>query len=1236
MSIRLFSSATRRTLLPLVLLSGCFGLAQAQVVVSQVYGGGGNSSATYKNDFIELFNRGSVAQDVTGWTVQYAASAGSSWQKTSLTGTMQPGAYYLVQESAGTGGTTNLPTPDATGTLAMSGTAGKVALVNNATALTGSCPTGNGIQDLVGYGSATNCFEGSGPAPTLSNTTAALRTGGGSTDTDNNAADFSAGAPTPRNSGGGPPPPPSCNPTTTISQIQGNAIKSPMTGAVVSTSGIVTARRSNGFFIQMPVGDGDPSTSDGLFIFTSSSPSADAAVSNLVCVQGTVQEYPSSTDTTSLSQTELTQISSLTIISTANPLPAAVGLSAADLSPQGGPYQLSKYDGMRVQVSSLNVVGPTRGTVDEPSATATSNGIFYGVLPGTARPFREPGIQSPGTLNPSWPAGIPRFDGNPEVLSVNSRAQTGATALDVTTGQTVNNIVGPLELSGGVFTIDTDPGNPPVAAASPAPLNSRPVPDPSGAEMTVASMNMQRFFDTTNDPSTDDPVLTPAAFQNRLSKASLAIRNVMKMPDVIGLEEIENLSTLQAISAQISTDALAAGQPDPQYGAYLVEGNDIGGIDVGFLVKKTVNVVDVTQFGKDTTFLNPTTLSLDMLNDRPPLVLRGTITRAGSDQAFPFTVIVNHLRSLTDVDNPTDGRVRAKREAQAEFLANLIQQRQSGSSPENIVSIGDYNAYQFSDGYVDVMGIIEGNPTPPDQVVLAGSDLVDPNLTDLTGTAPPEEQYSYSFNGSAQELDHILVNSAMFSKFSRYAVARNDTDFPEVYRNDPTRPERLSDHDWLIAYFTLPLNHTPVASPQSVTVSFNTVLTFALQASDPDAGDTLTFATVTAPSKGAVTYDNAARSATYTPAADATGSDSFTYSVTDNGGLHTSATVTIQIAGVSTTTTVSPATGQYSDAVTLTATITPITAGAQTISGNVSFTVDGNAVGSAAVNASGVATLSYTITLAAGGHAIGAQFSSGNPAFIDSAGTGTLAVTRENAAVAVSPANPQSVQVSAPGGTAPVTLAGSITETPDGSPGDISFAAPVTCTLTPVVSGTALTVTAVVSGGGSGGTLLATCAFPKVAVNEYGVQITVGGDRYTGSAQTTVSVFDPSLGFVTGGGIVLRNGSQAAFGFNAKYLKNGQLQGDFTWLEHRSDSDVMIQSTGIQSLSISGNAAVIVGEATVNGVPHYGFQVIAVNNGSPGINRDQLALQITNPDGTVRADLTFPLTVITGGNVQLH
>ena len=191
-------------------------LAAGNVVISQVYGGGGNAGATLRNDYIELFNRSAAPVSLAGWSVQYASSAGNSWQVTNLSGTLAPGQYYLVQEAAGTGGTESLPTPDATGGIPMSGTSGKVALVTNTTPLTCggavACFPNAAIQDFVGYGTGATTFEGTAPTATLSNTTAALRGGGGCTDTDQNGTDFAAGAPAPRNTAsplapcGGPPP----------------------------------------------------------------------------------------------------------------------------------------------------------------------------------------------------------------------------------------------------------------------------------------------------------------------------------------------------------------------------------------------------------------------------------------------------------------------------------------------------------------------------------------------------------------------------------------------------------------------------------------------------------------------------------------------------------------------------------------------------------------------------------------------------------------------------------------------------------------------------------------------------------------------------------------------------------------------------------------------------------------------------------------------------------------------
>src|SRR6266516_669429 len=141
------------------------GGASSDVVVSQLYAGGGNSGATYTNDFVELFNPGSTSVDLSSWTIQYASTAGTSWQPTPLTGSIGPGHYYLVQLASTAAVGAPLPTPDATGTTNLAASGGKVALVSSATLLTcgasaGSCSAASGLRDLIGYGGATD-YEGS-------------------------------------------------------------------------------------------------------------------------------------------------------------------------------------------------------------------------------------------------------------------------------------------------------------------------------------------------------------------------------------------------------------------------------------------------------------------------------------------------------------------------------------------------------------------------------------------------------------------------------------------------------------------------------------------------------------------------------------------------------------------------------------------------------------------------------------------------------------------------------------------------------------------------------------------------------------------------------------------------------------------------------------------------------------------------------------------------------------------
>ncbi len=188
----------------IMLLSANIGFGQANhLVISQVYGGGGNTGSYWKQDFIELYNPTADTVFLSGWSVQYASATGNFGTiRSLLSGYVAPGRYFLIREAQGAGGTANLPAPDLIAnpdSITMSGTNAKIALCNKTSFLTGSCPAGDSIVDFVGYGSA-NCYEGSGACAVLSNTTSGSRNNRGCTDTDNNTSDFTVGAVNPRNS----------------------------------------------------------------------------------------------------------------------------------------------------------------------------------------------------------------------------------------------------------------------------------------------------------------------------------------------------------------------------------------------------------------------------------------------------------------------------------------------------------------------------------------------------------------------------------------------------------------------------------------------------------------------------------------------------------------------------------------------------------------------------------------------------------------------------------------------------------------------------------------------------------------------------------------------------------------------------------------------------------------------------------------------------------------------------
>ena len=617
-----------------------------------------------------------------------------------------------------------------------------------------------------------------------------------------NTSTYVARTPTPDGANNCPPPPPPPV-AATIHEVQGSGAISPFAGLTVTTSGIVTGRKSNGFFMQEAVGDGDPATSDGIFVFTSIAPPV--AVGDSVTVTGTATEF-----------FNLTQISSsasnVTISSSGNPLPAAIVLTTTILNPAGTPDQLERFEGMRMHADTLVSVAPTN-----------EFGEIFTVLDGVARPMREPGIEISLPVPPDPSSGvpdccIPRWDENPERIMVDTDGLIGSTRLNVTSNVTLTNITGPLDFSFGDYKVL--PQATPTASAN---MSAVPVPTPAAGEFTIAGYNIENFT---------------TANTTQKQKAALAIRDVLHLPDIVGTIEISSLAALQALAVEIENISSV------HYEARLLGTN--GTQQVGFLIKTSrIQIDDVFQeelagcvgnAATCNTFTDPTNGQPGLLNDRPPLVLRATVD-ALSANPRQIIVVVNHTRSFIDIElvGGEGPRVRAKRTAQAEFLADLLQGLQTSNPGTPVISIGDYNAYQFNDGYTDPIATIKGTPTADEEMVVdASPDLVNPNFINLTDTQlSADQRYSFIFEGTPQAIDHFIINNAANAILQRYHIARNNSDFPEgpLFANDATRPEKNSDHDMPVGYFRFPKAATTTvvsdasagfsASDQNVTLTAN-------------------------------------------------------------------------------------------------------------------------------------------------------------------------------------------------------------------------------------------------------------------------------------------------------------------------------------------------------------------------------------------------------------------------------
>jgi 5'-nucleotidase len=732
-----------------------------RVVISEVYGGGGNSGATYTHDFIELVNTTTAPVDVRGWSVQYASATGAFGASltTPLTGVIAPGAAYVVVEAAGTGGTTPV-TGNVTGTVAMSGTAGKVALATSTTPLVcagAACAAAEAVVDLVGYGSNASAFAGSGPALGASNTQSVSRDAA-LTNTANNAADFTAATPTPAVAG---TPPVDPDPTSaTIAEIQGAGATSPLTGQTVTTSGVVTAAYPtgglNGYVIQTPgtggALDASHTASDAIFVFSSAT-AGSVAIGDHVQVTGAVSEFNGLTEITVAAAADLVDLPAadpVTPVSAAWPTTDAAreALESMLFQPTGdltisNTYSTNQYGEVGLAAGTLPLLQPTevgRPGSAEALAAAADNAARGVVLDdGSSTNFLS-----------AANSGL-----TPPYVSLTNPVRVGASA--TFTAPVV------VDFRNNVWKLNPTSAGP---AAVTFENDRTAAPSAVGGDLKVASFNVLNYFTTLGasttgctsyNDRTGDPVTVnsgcdprgawdPADLTRQQDKIVAAV-NALDA-DVVGLLEIEN-------SARVD------GVPDEALGTLVAALNAAAGSDVWAYVPSSTELPPAAEQDVITNALIYRTAAVERTGES-----RALGTQSGDDQAFgnarepigqvftpvgggePFFVAVNHFKSKGsagpwpgDADaGDGQGASNESRVRQAQALRDWVPTVQGAAT--SVALVGDFNSYTLED---------------PLQT------LYDAGYSDAA-TALADGQYSYSFSGLSGSLDHILLNEAALGR----------------------------------------------------------------------------------------------------------------------------------------------------------------------------------------------------------------------------------------------------------------------------------------------------------------------------------------------------------------------------------------------------------------------------------------------------------------------------------------
>ena len=732
-----------RSVLPVLVAAACLAAPASAAAVSntivisevQFRGIDGN------DEFVELRNISSAPVNIGGWALQgCAAASGAPSNRTTVPAdTIVPaGGAYLFVNGAGT----LAFAADRTYSTGLSDDGG-VRIVNGTTVIDGVAN-----QDS----SADQCREGTGLSfPTQSGRTNAFER---TQDTDDNAADFDGPQlPDPQSSQGDVVDPGPAE--AKIHAVQGAGSASPLAGRFVTIEGVVTGVDDEiganfertfpgdaGIFVQEEDADADtdPLTSEGVFVgFVR--PRSAYPPGTRVRLEGRVVEQFEET------RINITQGTDPQILGTA-PLPAPVTVDPAAALAQATPARpyYESLEGMNVLVDTATATSGGRNKFGETFLTLGVN------QDPEDRVFR--GEAQPDLLAADSDAGAGDPD-NP-LVDTDSTTELQADLFDV-----VRELEGPLGFSFGHYKVINQERHAPAIEQGPTPFPYT-LGKADRNQLRIVSFNVENYF----PPGTelDLRIVTQEEYDEKREKLADAIGNRLSRPDVLAVQEVYDLASLQDLADELGG-----------YTAYLEEGNDGRGIDVGFLIRDGIGHANVRQLGKTATGPAGFTCSdvAGGLFDRPPLAV--DIDHRGAT----FTLFSNHFSSKSAPDEC--------RAAQAAFVRDRVAEIEAAGG-EAIVA-GDLNAFE-------------------DESALTTLQDGTTSLDNLWDVPPAAERYSFMFDGRLQTLDHMLITDGLQPRLADFRYAHFDNDYYER-RDLGADGHHVSDHD--PPALTLDLDVPPVA-----------------------------------------------------------------------------------------------------------------------------------------------------------------------------------------------------------------------------------------------------------------------------------------------------------------------------------------------------------------------------------------------------------------------------------------